>query len=343
MNDKFWGHGFTDWVTTKKAKPLYCGHDQPFLPSKLGYYDLRDNEILTKQVELANKFGIDGFGFYHYVFDSSSSALSIPINNFYNNRSLDLNYFLCWVNEDWKKSWIGDDKTTLYKQCYSNDTITHLANNFSKYFDDNRYFQINGKPVLYIHKPKNLDIVRFLGIFTNQLHKNGYDEICLIAPEVNILPKQDKYFDFLLGYPPGDFSYSLFKTQQIYRKLLDTFCGNIINNPFLFRFLSTFSYKKYSIDYTNLVCKKLNSSRFIGTVLSGWDNTPRYGNKGYLFRDFNVSDFKNHVTRIFHKSVEKQKDFMMVKAWNEWAEGNVLEPSIRFDYEILKCFSSLRV
>ena len=121
-------------------------------------------------------------------------------------------------------------------------------------------------------------------------------------------------FDFLLGYPPGDFTYSLFKTQQIYRKLLDTFLGNILNNPFMFRFLSTFSYKKYSIDYTNLVCKKLNSSRFIGTVLTGWDNTPRYGYKGYLFRDFNVFDFKNHLTRIFNKSLEKQKDFMMVKA-----------------------------
>ena len=37
-NDIWWGKGFTDWVSTKKAKPMFIGHNQPRIPYKYNYY-----------------------------------------------------------------------------------------------------------------------------------------------------------------------------------------------------------------------------------------------------------------------------------------------------------------
>jgi hypothetical protein len=67
-NDKWWGKGFTEWTHVRRARPFFLGHDQPRLPSDLGYYDLGDAETRRKQAELAQRYGIYGFCYYHYRF-----------------------------------------------------------------------------------------------------------------------------------------------------------------------------------------------------------------------------------------------------------------------------------
>ena len=74
MNNMFWGENFTDWETTKSANPLFRNHKQPFLPSDLGYYDLRDVDIIRKQASLARGYGIDGFAIYYYLFDEKTNS-----------------------------------------------------------------------------------------------------------------------------------------------------------------------------------------------------------------------------------------------------------------------------
>ena len=134
MNDLFWGSGFTDWVTTTKAKPLFNGHEQPNFPGELGTYDLRSVEILEKQAIIAKSFGVDGFAFYNYIFDKDTIALDTPINNLRNHPEIDIEYFVCWVNADWTKSWIGDDQTFLYKQSYDDETLVKVITNACWHF-----------------------------------------------------------------------------------------------------------------------------------------------------------------------------------------------------------------
>ena len=126
MNNMFWEKIL---LTGKppKVQSTFRNHKQPFLPSDLGYYDLRDVDIIRKQASLARGYGIDGFAIYYYLFDEKTKALETPVNLMRNNDDIDINYYLCWVNVDWTKSWIGDHKTLLYKQKYTKDTIQELA------------------------------------------------------------------------------------------------------------------------------------------------------------------------------------------------------------------------
>lgn len=321
MNDFFWGKDFTDWVTTKAAKPLFKQHAQPHIPTKLGYYDLSDPDIIANQSRLAIDHGIDGFGVYNYIFDENTTALSTPLNNLRNNPSIEIEYFICWVNADWSKVWVGDPEISIYKQVYSIDLYKKVASNATFHFEDSRYFRLDNKPVFYIHEPRHIEIKEFKEVFMNIASKNGFHEILFAAPQIHVLQEQQDEFDYLLGYPPGDFPLSPFK--------IDSEKFKVINK-------GVFSFSKYAAEYPALIKPKFRNKKFIPTVLSGWDNTPRYKENGFVFHDFDHETFSLLFSSVLNDSIESNRDFLMVKAWNEWAEGNILEPSVRHGNKLLE-------
>ena len=67
-NDAWWGRGYTEWQAAARARPMFDGHAQPALPSELGFYDLRQTEVMGEQAALAQGAGIDAFCVYHYWF-----------------------------------------------------------------------------------------------------------------------------------------------------------------------------------------------------------------------------------------------------------------------------------
>ncbi len=70
-NDAWWGKGFTDWNNVKKAKPLYKDHEQPVVPRNDNYYSMLEVDTLKWQAELAQKYGVYGFCYYHYWFSGN--------------------------------------------------------------------------------------------------------------------------------------------------------------------------------------------------------------------------------------------------------------------------------
>lgn len=327
MNDLFWEQGFTDWVTTRRATPLFQGHQQPFLPSDLGFYDLSKKNTLEIQAKLAKNFNIDGFGIYHYFFDENTRALNIPIENLRNSDSIAIDYFICWVNADWSKGWVGDHQTLLYKQKNSSKLHKKIAEDASWHFQDDRYVKFKNIPLFYIHNPRNLNLKNFKDEFLQTTSKYGFNEVLFAAPQIHISEGQECEIDYALGYPPGDYPLRKVKLEsENYRNIE----GGV------------FSYPHYAEKYSSFILSKLDEHSYVPTILSGWDNTPRYKERGFVFKDFNANDFSILTDSILRSSLKKNKDFVMIKAWNEWAEGNVLEPSVRHGNKLLEAIKQAR-
>lgn len=74
-NDEWWGEGFTEWDNVKSGKKYYEGHIQPVKPINEYYYDLSKMEDISRQIELANEYGVSGFVFYHYWFGNKKNVI----------------------------------------------------------------------------------------------------------------------------------------------------------------------------------------------------------------------------------------------------------------------------
>ena len=126
-NNEMWGKGFTEWVNVKKARPLFDGHYQPVEPLYDNYYDLENVDIMRWQVELAKKYGLYGFCFYHYWYNGHK-LLYKPIENYLDKKEIDFPFCLCWANHDWTMAWANQSDNILYSQDYTKkrDWISHF-------------------------------------------------------------------------------------------------------------------------------------------------------------------------------------------------------------------------
>ena len=90
-NDEWWGNGFTEWTNVKKAKPLFEGHQQPKVPLNNNYYNLLDDNVKVWQADLAKKYGVYGFCYYHYWFNGKM-LLEKPMEQMLENKEVDIRF-----------------------------------------------------------------------------------------------------------------------------------------------------------------------------------------------------------------------------------------------------------
>src|SRR5215204_6520635 len=132
-NDQWWEKGFTEWTNVGSAVPLFKGHQQPRIPTDLGYYDLRLPEVREAQANLARSSGVEGFIYWHYYFGGGKRLLEMPINEVLKTGKPDFPFCLGWANQSWSsQSWdrIKSKKNDqlLMKQEYlgERDNIEHF-------------------------------------------------------------------------------------------------------------------------------------------------------------------------------------------------------------------------
>lgn len=342
-NDKWWGKGFTEWTNVGKAKPLFRGHYQPKVPADLGYYDLRLPEVREAQAELAKEAGIYGFCYYHYWF-AGKEELELPFNEVLRLGKPDFPFMLCWANESWhQKFWDkdgkGSSKELLIEQTYpgEEDHIAHFYRLLPA-FKDPRYIQIDGKPVFMIYKPRLIPNVTELINLWNKLAKENSlkgltfiahcltDEKDFINEEEEITLMIDKGFSFI--NINRIFNPVLKRTKL--KKYLNKFSRLITRKPLVV------SYKRAIKEFTNYNVDSLEY--VIPTIIPNWDHTPRSGINGLVYKDSSPFYFKKHLISVISNIKEKDKNhnFVFLKSWNEWGEGNYIEPDLEFgkDYII---------
>lgn len=336
-NDKWWGKGFTEWTNVAKAKKLYPGHYQPKIPTELGFYDLRMPEIREKQVELAKAAGIYGFCYYHYWFGNGKKELELPFEEVVKSGRPEFPFCLCWANETWhQKFWNKDGavggKKVLVEQTYpgQEDDINHF-NYLLTAFKDSRYIKIDGKLVFLIYRPlENNRFIEFMNCWKDLAEKNNLPGFFFIAFSFDIEKEYSKLKE--AGYD-AVFSCSAKRTSV---KNLSWIKNMILR--YLFSIPARFDFRKL---YPHLIGKLEEQDDVFPLLIPNWDHTPRSGRNGYLFTHTDPEIFKKHVKYVFEKIRNKPQDrqICFLKSWNEWGEGNYMEPDIKYGRGYIEALS----
>lgn len=346
-NDEWWGKGFTEWTNVVKAKPLYNGHKQPLLAGELGYYDLRVPEVRERQAELAKEYGLSGFIYYHYWFGEEKKLLERIAEEVLESGKPDIPFCFCWANETWSGIWHGLDNKVLAEQCYpGQEDIRKHMEYLLPFFKDYRYIKIDGMPLFMIYEPLKIpNSKEYLDFYRELAKAAGFKDLYIVASSKGA----DDIKYGALGYDAkvsNAFHVSFDEQKRIWND------KPAIGERFKRKMITTFSNKNYhrgpaklSADkvFDNVVLKDTDVETY-PMVLPNWDNTPRSGTRGIVIEDTNANLFQREVKKavdfLNNKSDYKEK-ILVVKSWNEWAEGNILEPDSRNGYsylEVLKSF-----
>ena len=327
-NDAWWGEGFTEWTNVRKAKPLFRGHQQPVQPGALGYYDLRNPEIRETQAELAREAGIEGFCYWHYWF-GGKQLLERPFNEVLASGKPDFPFCLAWANHSWTGIWFGEPDRILMEQTYpgAEDHITHF-NALLPAFRDPRYMMVEGRPIFLIFQPADLD-VEWVELWQGLTKKNGLDSLFLIGIINN---EEDAKHITNLGFDGFTISRTSRRGTRLkgmrgaLSKLFGTKMAIDIYQKILKRPFNVYDYKQM-LPYLELPQPQLLD--FYPCVMPGWDNTPRSGVNGHVFFNPTPEVFQRHLHQAIDKvsRYQPERQFVILKSWNEWAEGNTLEPN----------------
>jgi hypothetical protein len=320
-NDAWWGEGFTEWTNVARARPRYPGHYQPHIPADLGFYDLRLGETRLAQADLAREYGITGFIYWHYWF-SGRRILERPFHEVLTSGAPDFPFCLAWANQSWTGIWHGADNRILLQQEYPGeaDDIAHFRSLLPA-FTDARYVRVERKPVFYVFRPEQLpEPARWVERWQRMAADAGLPTLYLVAEMSDLLGAGSVYPDpFRDGFDAGvhvripvDNSVSARLRMRALRK---------IGLPEIYRYAaapvgrpdSTPERPVYPCVYPN------------------WDNTPRSGRSGLVAHASTPDSFGVHVQDAVRrlKTFPDQQRLLFVKSWNEWAEGNHLEPDLR--------------
>ncbi|MDR3654054.1 MAG: glycoside hydrolase family 99-like domain-containing protein [Paludibacter sp.] len=333
-NNEWWGEGFTEWTNVGKAKALYKGHLQPKVPADLGYYDLRLPEIREKQTQLAKEAGVTGFCYWHYWFGNGKELLDLPFKEVLNTGKPDFPFCLGWANESWKaKVWNTSDTSKdslLIEQLYpgEQDIEDHFYSLLPA-LKDKRYIRIDGKPVFVIYRPLLMPNPENFILKWNKLAKqnNIIDGFFFIGHTINI---KEKAFILKFGFDAvnivriGEYR---FNKEVIKRIPFELFKYKILKKPLKLSYSFISKYFVQEID---------KDENLIPTIIPNWDHTPRSGKKGVVFHNSTPKLFKRHANEVIDLVRKKERQIVFLKSWNEWGEGNYMEPDIKYKKQYIQ-------
>lgn len=326
-NDEWWGKGFTEWTNVTKARPLFKGHQQPRLPSDLGFYDLRLPETREAQAELARAYGIHGFCYYYYWFNGRR-LLERPLNEVLKSGKPDLPFCICWANENWTRRWDGRDQEILMGQEHSPESDLQFIRDIIPILKDPRYIRVNNRPLLLVYRANLLPEPRQTADrWRNECQKSGVGDILLGACRAfSVTDPRPFGFDLAVDFPPNNSNAPRIEDQL--QNLDPNFAGAIY-------------------DYAKCVENNLKDAQTpypcYHTAMLGWDNTARRGATAHIFHGATPAIYQKWLQGLLARAERDANPFeplVFINAWNEWAEGTYLEPDQEYGKAYLEATSS---
>ena len=334
-NNEWWGEGFTDWTNVSKARPRFRGHYQPHIPADLGFYDLRLEETRIAQAEMARKYGIYGFCYYHYWFNGHQ-LMERPLQEVISSGRPDFPFMLCWANENWTKAWDGREQNILISQNYSEeDDLHHIQYLIDHVFSDPRYIRIAGKPVFCIYRSTNFpNMQKTIQLWREVSKKNGLELYLCRMETFGEYGKQylDDGFDAAIEFQPHKSDITMSPVQKLIPRMGNRILKSMTGKEF---FPMTWDYG----DYVDKACaREWPDYKRYPSVTPCWDNSSRRKNAFFAFVHSTPSKYGMWLSDVLHKFVpySPEENFVFINAWNEWAEGNHLEPDLKWGRRYLE-------
>jgi Glycosyltransferase WbsX len=323
-NDRWWGKGFTEWTNVTRAKPMFVGHDQPHLPADLGFYDLRLPEARAAQAELAREYGIHGFCYYHYWFNGRR-LLERPFNDILDSGEPDFPFCLCWANEPWSRRWLGEERDILMPQSHSpEDDLAH-GRWLARAFADRRYIRVDDRPVFLVYRPAHLaEPLAAVARIREAVMGEGLPNPLMVGVDAHC-PGTDCRtfgFDLTMAFEPQLGVLPMFmRDGSNVRRLVQNAIRRGVPNGRL---------KLYDEGEARRTIKRIaRPFPHYRCAFVSWDNSPRRGADGIIMVGGSPELFEADL----RSTIESARGdgppgdaIVFVNAWNEWAEGNHLEP-----------------
>lgn len=333
-NDKWWGEGYTEWTAVKSATPLFKGHQQPKIPYGSDYYNLLYKKTLMRQAELAKKYGISGFCFYHYWFEKNRKMLEKPAENLLKWKDIDLPFCFAWDPSQWARTWTrlgnswadkfetnkkkitNDDTGILIKQSFGDETYWRAHFDYLlDFFKDDRYIKFNNKPMFIFYNSQSISCLdRMIYYWRKWARDAGLEGLHVVAFHVPsdaadavILPMA--FAQSTLGYDMN---------------IEHTIEGTTLRG---------YDYDVVWKDYLSYMPSQTQPTYWLCTV--DFDDTPRRGLNGRVYMGASPSKFKKYYSLLLEKSKKTNNPFIFIDAWNEWGEGKYLEPDTKNGFEYL--------
>lgn len=320
-NNLWWGEGFTEWTALSKAKKYFPQQNIRYPTNELGYYNLEDPTIIEKQFELASKYGIAGFCLWTYWFGNGEKILEKPLALIL-DKKINVKYCVAWANHSWYNKSKG---IMLKKQQYLGDKdYTDFFEYLLPHFSTDNYIKIDNKPVVVIFDPESIpDLAEYINLWNTLAIKNGFDGVYFIgdftAHNSRSARLMNSYMDSRVMYYNRSFM------QKIKEKLV---------RKYRIKQLGPIKYD-YKEMVSNLwINKTAKDPKEIPIIFSGWDTTIRHGKQGVFFSNFTQATFEKNVTGAL--LYNESQEIVFLKSWNEWAEGNVIEPDSVFENTLLE-------
>lgn len=326
-NDEWWGKGFTEWTNVAKAKPMFPGHYQPRLPGELGFYDLRIPEVRQSQADMAREYGVEGFCYWHYWFGGGKRLLEMPFNEVLRTCEPDFPFCLAWANETWKGFAHGaSGRNVLIEQHYGGveDYTAHFMALLPA-FRDKRYIQVDDKPLFMIYKPlASPEVLVFMDVWRKLAIEHGLKGIYFVGHANENGVSADQILSTGVDAVNTTRLFAYNAQRSFFKRVLGQF-NKVFRGVRL-----VYPYEKVSRFFIDK--KEDSRAEVFPSIIPSWDHSPRSGRRAFVLTGSTPDLFERHVAEVFKTVDSKDPDrrIVFIKSWNEWAEGNYMEPDARW-------------
>lgn len=345
--EKLWSEGDGEWEIIRKGTPRFEGHYQPRVPL-WGYESDDDSEAWKKKIDAATGHGVNTFIFDWYWYNGHP-FLEGAVNAFLQAPNADtMNFYLMWANHDvpgnmWNHYRYKTDSLIWHGTVDWDNFRIVVERVIRQYFKQPNYFKIEGQPVFSVYHTANL-IKSFGGLygagkaldyFRSEVVKAGFPglHLQLIGGGTT-------------GYP-GFWGDQYDDVGQVIKVLK-------ANSVTLYNMAGSNSrredYITYGIEAMELREKwdAMIDIPFFPCVSVGWDDTPRYPQKGKK-EVIHLNNTPESFSAFLFKAKEyadkhtQQPKLIVINAWNEWVEGSYLEPDMNYGYGYLEAVKEVMI